>query len=135
MALTADASKLAVAWQNNPVGPVSSRTRTATFSSPDDPLITQDGSTLFATMASGAKSAVVSFSARTGKLKAVLAQAALSGQSSSYCGVLWADPDGRHLIIQCGTTQASIQGNLSTPIHLPRHIPASSIGFANTFAW
>jgi hypothetical protein len=202
MALTADASKLAVAWQNNPTGPVSSHisvttlaagatrtwtsaqgsadtvswagdstlafnwadidqparsglrlldtaaagltplasrllipasTRTATLSSPGNPLITQDGSTLFATMASGTKTAIVSFSARTGKLQAVLA--APSGQSQWYCGILWTDLHGRHLIIQCGTAQASIKGNRSTRIHLHQFISASPIGYANTFAW
>ena len=203
MALTADASKLAVAWQNIPVGPVTSRisvttlatgatrtwtsaqggadnvswagdrtlafnwedtvrdarsgvrlldtatagtspldsrllipasTRTATLSSPGDPLITQDGSTVFAVMASGAKTAIASFSARTGKLKAVLTPAPAS-QSLWYCGVLWTDPGGRHLITQCATTQDSIEGTRSTRIHLPRLIPASPIGPANTFAW
>jgi hypothetical protein len=205
MAVTSDASKIAVAWQNNPIGPVSShisvttlatgatrtwtsaqgsagtvswagdRTlafdwqdidhqarsglrlldtaaagtnplasrliipasiRTATLSSPGNPLITQDGSTLFAAMASGAsgtKTALVSFSVRTGKLQAVLTTP--SGQSQWYCGILWTDPHGRHLLIQCGTAQASIEGNRYSRIHLPRLIPASLIGFANTFAW
>ena len=204
MALTADASKLAVAWQNNPTGPVSSHisvttlptgatrtwtsahgnadtvswagdrtlafnwldtdrqarsglrlldtagagtnplasrllipasTRTATLSSPSSPLITQDGSTLFATMASGTKTAIVSFSVRTGKLQAVLTQPASSGQNLWYCGILWTDPHGRHLLTQCGTAQASIEGNRYTRIHLPQLIPASPVGFANTFAW
>lgn len=206
MALTADASMLAVAWQNNPTGPVSGHvsvttlatgatrtwtsahgsalavswagdrtlafawqdinrpaqsglrlldtaapgtnplasrllipasTRTATLSGLGAPLITQDGSTVFATMASGAlgtKTAVVRFSARTGKLEAVLTRPLPSGPNR-YCGVLWTDPHGRRLLIQCGTTQASIQGGRSTPIHLARLIPGSPVGFANTFAW
>lgn len=204
MALTADTTRLALAWQNNPTGPVSShisvttlatgvtRTwtsadggagtvswaddgtlafgwqdkvrqarsgvrlldtaavgtdpldsrllipasfRSATLSSPGDPLITQDGSTLFATMASGTKTAIVSFSVRSGKLRAVLTRPALYGQSRWYCGVLWTDPHGRHVLIQCGTTQASIEGKRYTRIHLHWLIAASPIGFANTFAW
>jgi RNA polymerase sigma-70 factor, ECF subfamily len=204
MALTADASRLAVAWQNNPTGPVSSHisvttlttgatrtwtsahggaltvswagditlafnwqdtdglarsglrlldtaaagtdllasrllvpasTRTATLSSPGDPLVTADGSTLFATMASGDRTAIVSFSARSGKLEAVLTPVASAGQSPLYCGILWTDPHGRHLLTQCGTAQASIEGNRYTPIHLHELFPASFVGFANTFAW
>ncbi len=202
MALTADGSKLAVAWQNNPAGPVTSHisvttlatgvtrswssahgaadsvswagdrtlafdwqdsdnqarsgvrlldiaarganllatrllipvgTRTAALTSPGDPVITQDGSTLFATMAAGTKTAIVSFSADSGKLQAVLTPA--TGQSRWYCGILWADPHGRNVLTQCGTTQASIEGNHHTQIHLPQLISASPVGFANTFAW
>lgn len=106
-----------------------------------NPLITQDGSTVFATMASdtinpvtgsGTKSAVVRFSGRTGKLEAVLTRPT---RSASFCGVLWTDPHGRHLLTQCGATQASIEGGRRIPIHLHRLIPASPIGYANTFAW
>jgi len=207
MAVTADASKLAVAWQNNPTGPVSSHigvttlatgvthtwtstsgaalslswagdsalafdwqdtardarsgvrlldtaaggtnplasrllipasTRTSTLSSPGDPLIADDGSTLFVNMAagvSGNETAIVRFSARTGKLQAVLIQPASSGQGQWYCGVLWTDPHGRHLLTQCGASQASIEGNHRTGIHLHQLIPASPVGVANTFAW
>jgi hypothetical protein len=208
MALTADATKLAVAWQNYPNGPVRSHidvttlatgatrdwpsasggalslswagdstlafewqdltrqarsglrllntsagtsplssrlvvpasTRSGTLSSPGSPLISQDGSALFATMATGAggnEISIVRFSARTGALQAVLTRPAQSGQSQSqwYCGVLWADPHGRHLVVQCGATQVSISGNHSTRIHLYQPIPASPIGYANTFAW
>jgi hypothetical protein len=53
----------------------------------------------------------------------------------SFCGVLWTDPHGRHLLTQCGTTQASIDGGHRTPIHLHQLIPASPIGYTNTFAW
>jgi hypothetical protein len=204
MALTADASKLALAWQNNPAGPVSSHisittvatgatrtwtsahgsavtvswagdrtlafawqdsnrrarsglrlldtaaagtsplasrllipasTRINTLSGLGSPLITQDGSTLFATMGSGTKTAIVRFSARTGKLQAILTRPAPAGRNLGYCGVLWTDPHGRHLLTQCGTTQASIEGNRYTRIHLHQLIPASPVGFANTFAW
>lgn len=202
MALTADASKLAVAWQNNPTGPVSSHisvttlatgatrtwtsasggadsvswagdrtvafswqdterqarsgvrlldtaayganllatrllipasTRMGTLSGLGDPLITQDGSTLFATMGAGTKTAIVRFSADSGKFQAVLMPA--TGQSPWDCGVLWTDPHGRHLLTQCGTIQASIEGNRYTQIHLHLLIPLSDVGFANTFAW
>jgi hypothetical protein len=204
MALTADASKLAVAWQNYPTGPVSghlsvttlatgaTRTwtsargsavtvswagdrtlaftwqdinrqarsglrlldtaaagtsplasrllipasiRAGTLSGLGNALITQDGATLFATMASGTRTAIVRFSARTGTLQAVLTRPAPSGQNPRYCGVLWTDLHGRHLLTQCGAAQASIEGDRSTPVRLRQLIPASPVGFANTFAW
>jgi hypothetical protein len=114
--------------------------RAGRLSAPDSPLITQDGSTVFATMGSGAKTAlglggktaIVRFSARTGKFQAVLTRPA---RSLSFCGVLWTDPHGRHLLTQCGTAQYSIAGGRRTRIHLHQVFPASPIGYANTFAW
>jgi hypothetical protein len=110
-------------------------TRIAALSGLGNPLITPDGSTLFATMASGTKNAIVRFSARTGKLQAVLTRPAASGPHPWYCGVVWTDRHGRHLLTQCGTSQASIEGNHYTPIHLHQLIPASPAGFADTFAF
>jgi len=202
LALTADATKFAVAWQNDPTGPVTGHisvttlatgatrtwssahgsadsvswagdrvlafdwqdldgqarsgvrlldtadrgdnllstrllipasTRTGALSSPGDPLITQDGSTVFATMAAGTKTAVVSFSANSGKLQAVLVPA--TAQSQWYCGILWTDPRGRNLLTQCGNTQTSIEASHYAQIQLHQLIPASPVGFANTFAW
>ena len=206
MALTADASKLAVAWRNNPTSPLRSHisvttlatgaTRTWTSAQgialtlswagdrtlafdwvdtaregrsgvrvldtaaagsnplssrlvipvttrkgplwgPGNPLITPDGSTLFVTMTnglSGTETVLVSFSARTGTLKAVLTPTAAS-QSQWYCGILWTDSRGKHVLFQCGTVQASIDAGRYTRIHLPRLIPAPQVGWANVFAW
>ena len=99
-------------------------------------MITQDGSTLFATAPpGGTKADFVSFSARSGKLQAVLLHAVDTDPGQWYCGILWSDPHGRHLLTQCGTIQASIEGGRSTRIHLPWLFRASEIGNANTFAW
>jgi hypothetical protein len=106
--------------------------RAGRLSAPDNPLVTQDGSTVFATMASGTRTAVVRFSVRTGKLQAVLTRPA---RSLSFCGVLWTDPRGQHVFTQCGTAQYSIGGGRRTRVHLHQVIPASPIGYANTFAW
>ena len=204
MALTADASKLAVAWQNYPTGPVISRISVTTLatgatrtwssahgsagavswagdrilaftwqdvdhqalsgvrlldtgaagtsplasrllvpasarvdhlSSPGNPVVTQDGSSLFATMAFGTRTAIVRFSARTGEFQEVLVPPIRSGPNPGYCGVLWTDPRGRHLLAQCGPFQASVEGNLPTRVHLHQFFPVSLVGFANTFAW
>jgi hypothetical protein len=100
-----------------------------------NPLITQDGSTVFATMGSGTRTAIVRFSARTGSLQAVLVPPVRTGTSPSYCGVLWADSRGRHLITQCGHRQASVTGDRAIPIRPHLLVPASPVGFAGPFAW
>jgi hypothetical protein len=205
MALTADASRLAVAWQNDPIGPVVGHlsvtalstgatrtwssalgaaitvswagdrmvafywsepngapansglrlldtagpgaslpaarmilpdtTGTPEYYSPGAPVITQDGSTVLAVRSTSTRSAFVSYSARTGKLRAVLTPPMPYAGSQSYCGILWTSPDGRHLVVQCGDVQASIEGSRYTPTRLHQLIPASPIGYANTFAW
>jgi len=84
-------------------------------------------------MAAGTKVAIVSFSAATGKLQAVLTPATDPGHW--YCGALWTDPGGRNLITQCGAAQSSVEGTRSTPIHLHQLIAASPVGFAGPFAW
>ncbi|HEY0933112.1 MAG TPA: hypothetical protein VGD91_05135, partial [Trebonia sp.] len=112
---------------------VPASTRAGAFTGPGDPLITQDGSTVLVTLASGPKSVIASFSVGNGRLRAVLTPAA--AQSQWYCGILWADPRGRHLLTQCGTAQGSIEDGRYTRVRLPRLIPASEIGYANTFAW
>jgi hypothetical protein len=208
MALTADASELAVAWQNEPTGRQVSRvlviplaggrTRTwasaagaATYvswagdhtlvfdwqevagqarsgirlldtaapgtnpmasrlvvpasarfdglNSPGDPVITQDGSWIFASMAtgpSGASTVLVKFSARTGRPVLILTRPVSSAGPGGVllCGVLRADRTGQHLVTQCGASQRSISGARSRPIRLyrPRRSP---VGWANTFAW
>jgi hypothetical protein len=205
IALTADASRLAVAWQNNPVGPVTGRlavttlatgdtriwstanggastvswagdrtvafyygdnandrarsglrlldtaaaganlldsrlilpatTGTPAYYTPDNPVITLNGSTVLAGRSTNATTDFVTYSAATGKLRAVLTPAIPSPETPWYCGILWADPAGGHLIIQCGTTQASIEDGHYARIHLDQLIPASPVGEANTFAW
>jgi hypothetical protein len=109
--------------------------RVAGLSSPGNPVVTQDGSTVFATMAFGTRTAIVRFSARSGEFLEVLVPPVRSGASPGYCGVLWTDPHGRHLLAQCGPLQASIEGNRPTRVHLHYFFPPSPVGFSNTFAW
>jgi hypothetical protein len=96
-------------------------------------VISQDGTTLLATMGAGTRSAVVRFSARTGKPQAILTRPVPVG--AQFCGVLWSDPRGEHLLTQCGTRQDSIEGDHRTRIHLHQPVPATVTGFTNTFAW
>ena len=106
--------------------------------SPGNPLISQDGTVLFASLATGphgTQTVIARFSARSGRLQAVLTKPGGAGPAAHYCGVLWASPDGHHLLTQCGSAQGSVTGDHYTPIRLPRLFPASPVGSANTFAW
>ena len=58
-----------------------------------------------------------------------------AGPGEHYCGVLWASPDGHHLLTQCGSALGLVTGDHYTPIHLPWLFRASLVGSANTFAW
>ena len=112
--------------------------RAGPLSSPGSPVLSQDGTVLFASLATGphgTQTVISRFSARSGRLAAVLTRPGGAGPAAHYCGVLWASPDGHHLLIQCGSAQGSVTGDHYTPIHLPRLFPAAPVGSANTFAW
>ena len=112
--------------------------RAGPLSSPSNPVLSQDGSVLFASLATGphgTQTAIARFSAASGRLQAVLTRPAGTGSAGQYCGVLWASPDGHHLLTQCGTAQGAVTGDRYTPIRLPWLLPASPVGPGNTFAW
>ena len=112
--------------------------RAGPLSSPGSPVLSQDGSVLFASLATGphgTQTVIARFSAASGRLQAVLTRPAGAGSAAGYCGVLWASPDGHHLLTQCGTAQGAVTGDRYTPIRLPWLIPASPVGSGNTFAW
>jgi hypothetical protein len=112
-------------------------TQVGGFSSPGHPLISQDGSVIFAVLGDArSRKVIVRFSARTGKpLRMLTKPASVLGQSGQlFCGILRADRSGEHALVQCGQAQARIDGNRSTPIQLVPLFQAQ-IGFANSFAW
>lgn len=92
------------------------------------PLITPDGSKVFATMVSGVPmnpmAEVVEFSARTGQaLGAVTPPAGESGPGQ-WCGALWTDPSGQHLLAACGVPpggQGRVDNGHFTRMNL--HVP------------
>ena len=89
-----------------------------------NPVITPDGSKVVAAAWTSFNVAeLAEFSARTGRLIAVLTPAAHMPGHGSPCQVLWTDPSGAHLIAYCGTPGV-INGTRFTPVHL--HIPATS---------
>jgi len=89
-----------------------------------NPVITPDGSKIVAAAWTGFLVAeLAEFSARTGRLIAVLMPAAHMPGHGSPCQVLWTDPSGSHLIAYCGIPGV-INGTRFTPVHL--HIPNTS---------
>jgi hypothetical protein len=89
-----------------------------------NPVITPDGSkVVVAAWTSFNVAELAEFSARTGRLLAVLVPAAPMPGHGSPCQVLWTDPSGSHLIAYCGTAGV-VNGTRFTPVHL--HVPDTS---------
>ncbi len=82
----------------------SSRRRCRPASSPGNPVLSPDGTVLFASLATGTdgtQTVIARFSAASGRgLQAVLTRPAGTGAAAQYCGVLWASRDGHHLLTQ-----------------------------------
>lgn len=103
------------------------RTRLGRFTVLAYPLISADGSSLFATVLWGGPSnpmaEVVEFSARTGQALAVVAPAEGESGTGSWCGALWADPSGTHATAVCAS-EGRIDNGHFTSINL--HVPTYS---------
>ena len=99
-----------------------------------NPVITPDGSTVVAAAWTGFNVAeLAEFSARTGRLIAVLMPAASVPGHGSPCQVLWTDASGAHLIAYCGTPGV-VNGTRFTPVHL--HVPdTSGTDFTGVLLW
>lgn len=89
------------------------------------PLISPDGTTLFATMTSRAggavRAAVVRFSALTGRPDDVVTPETGESGMGTWCGALWSDPSGSTALAACG-----IQGKIHNAgfARLDLHFPA-----------
>lgn len=92
----------------------------------------------------------LAMSARAGSAQVLREYSALSGrllfavtigttqaldQSPDYCGVLWASADGADLLTQCGTRQLEITDGNARAVRLARIVPASAVGWADSYAW
>jgi len=99
-----------------------------------NPVITPDGSKVVAAAWTGFNVAeLTEFSARTGRLIAVLMPTTSMPGHGSPCQVLWTDPSGAHLIAYCGTPGV-INGTRFTPVHL--HVPdTSGTDFTGVLLW
>jgi hypothetical protein len=89
-----------------------------------NPVITPDGSKILAAAWTSFNVAeLAEFSARTGRLLAVLIPAASMPGHGSPCQVLWTDLSGAHLIAYCGTAGV-VNGIRFTQVDL--HLPDTS---------
>ena len=99
---------------------------------------TADGRTAFAALYSGSGDAtrqvLIRMDAATGRpLAGLPAEAAGWNHDGIYCGVLWADSSGRHLVISCGSRSGRIDNGRFTaePLPIAPYIP--NVG--SQFAW
>jgi hypothetical protein len=108
---------------------VSQAARFGSFGGLTSPLITPDGSKVFATMVSGVPvnpmAEVVEFSARTGQASGAVTPPAGESGMGQWCGALWTDPSGQHLLAACGDVPPGGQGRIDNG-HFTRmnlHVP------------
>jgi hypothetical protein len=102
-----------------------------------NPVITPDGSKLFAAAWTGPSGTITAeieeFSVRTGKLLAVLMPPASMPGHGDPCQVVWTDPDGTHLMADCGTDAIISNGvRVSASLSLPN---TSGTDFGGILAW
>jgi len=99
-----------------------------------NPVITPDGSKIVTAAWTGFNVAeLTEFSARSGRLLAVLIPAAHMPGSGSPCQALWTDQSGVHLIAYCNTGGV-VNGTRFTPVNL--HVPnTSGITFYTEVVW
>lgn len=107
------------------------------FSGIHDPLFSQDGAVVFATMTShaggDARAVVAEFSGVTGRPLRLVTPAAGESGYGTWCGPLWTDPSGRGALAAC-QAQGTIRDGRFTPIDL--HFPAPNFSAGtNFFAW
>jgi len=76
---------------------------------PISPMITPNGSDIYAALQGGSTIGLVEFSARTGRPLRLVITA--QPDTNGYCGTLWSDPSGQHLTASC--TWGSQTGTIS----------------------
>jgi NAD(P)-dependent dehydrogenase (short-subunit alcohol dehydrogenase family) len=102
-----------------------------------NPLITPDGSKLFAAAWTGPAGTITAeieeFSVRTGKLIGVVMPPAGMAGHGDPCQVVWTDRDGTHLMADCGTDAIISDGvRTSASLSLP---DTSGTSFGSGLAW
>jgi hypothetical protein len=102
------------------------RTRLANYTALAYPLISADGSTLFATVLWGGQdnpqAEVVEFSARTGQALMVVTPARGESGMGSWCGALWTDSSGTHATAICAEQGRIDNGHFTaTNLHAPAY--------------
>jgi hypothetical protein len=102
-----------------------------------NPLISADGTVVFATMTAHAgttnvQAAVVEFSAATGHPLGVVTPLADESGMGTWCGALWVNPSGSHALVTCGV-QGEVSNGHFTPADL--HYPAHNFSADGISAW
>jgi hypothetical protein len=108
--------------------------RVAGLTTFDHAIISSGGTVVFATMTSRAhgnpQSAVVEFSATTGRPVGVVTPLANESGMGGWCGVLWANPSGSHAMAACAAEGEISNGHFTREdLHIP--VPNGR----NLFAW
>jgi hypothetical protein len=106
----------------------SARTSLGNFTAVGSPLISANGSRLFATVEwtgggqQDAMAEVVEFSARTGQALSVVTPPADESGMGTWCGALWTDPSGTLAAAICARAGSIDRGHFtSTNLHVPRY--------------
>ncbi|HYK32395.1 MAG TPA: hypothetical protein VEV63_10560 [Streptosporangiaceae bacterium] len=104
------------------------------FSEADYPLITSDGSALFATVARGSSTfAIAEFSLR-GTARRLLTPPV--GNPAQFCGPLWTDASGSRILTGCGdNSEYEIRNGHLTKLHKPWQLPFYAVPSPPLIAW
>jgi hypothetical protein len=87
---------------------------------PDWPMITPNGSDIYAALQAGGTLGLVEFSARTGRPLGLVIPA--QPNNGGYCGTLWSDPSGQHLT--ASRPWGSLTGSISHGVFIRgRNLP------------
>jgi hypothetical protein len=109
------------------------------LSTPISPMITPNGSDIYAALQGGSGIGLVEFSAQTGRpLRLVISAQSNNG---GYCGALWSDPSGQHLTASC--TWGSVTGTITHGVFKrgrnlppgPSSIPQGGSSGTSLIAW
>jgi hypothetical protein len=97
---------------------------------------TIDGAIGITSRPAGKSADLLEYGALTGRLLwAVPLGPASALRGPDFCGVLWASPDGRDLLTQCGTRQLAITDGRATAVRLPWILPSEQGLGVTPFAW
>ncbi len=104
------------------------RTSLGNFTAVSSPLISANGSRLFATVGwtgggqQDPMAEVMEFSARTGQALAVVTPPADESGMGTWCGALWTDPSGTQATAICARAGSIDRGHFtSASLHVPRY--------------
>jgi hypothetical protein len=92
------------------------------LNTPISPMITPNGSDIYAALQGGSTIGLVEFSARTGRPLRLVISA--QSNNNGYCGTLWSDASGQHLTASC--TWGSLTGTIAHGVFTRgRNLPPS----------